>query len=254
MYLETRGPKSRYLKGRAHPQTCRRPLPASAGIRKPQLSSGRRWPHSSLHGGSLASVFTSSRLFTCLWVQISPLIKGPQSSGPQPVPMASPTPLLPQRAHLRVRPHPQGHGSGPQRTLLGTKGNPTPGLGEISPRLKGTQPVSVGAGLIAPGSTAALFRGLSRPYVQGLLPLPGTSRGGASWPSPASLQSASATPGGCWLPCPGYSVGASTAAGLSLPPLHPHPAQDGAPGTNQRGAAGEGRGRCGLLRARHPPV
>lgn len=71
--------------------------------------------------------------------------------------------------------------------LVGDTREPIPGPGRDLTRLKGTQPVSVGAGLTAPGSTAALFRGLSRPYVQGLLPLPGTSGGGASQPSPARV-------------------------------------------------------------------
>ena len=245
MYLETRGPKSRYLKGRAHPQTCRRPLPASAGIRKPQLSSGRRWPHSSLHGGSLASVFTSSRLFTCLWVQISPLIKGPQSSGPQPVPVASPTPLLPQRAHLRVRPHPQGQESGPQRTLLGTKGNPTPGLGEISPSLKGTQRSVWELGLQRQAQLLHCSGGSPGHTCRGFCPFLG----------PAGVVPAGQAQPVCRAPRPLLA-----AAGFHVPvilwvppqpqdflcPPHPHPAQDGAPGTNQREAAGEGRGRGSL--------
>ena len=110
----------------------------------PLLASGS--PSCSLVDGGLSPVFTvgipasisaSSPLFMCLWVHISPLIKGLQSSGPQPVPVTSPTPLPLQRAHLQVRPHPQGRGSGPQRTWLETQGNSSVGLGEISTRLQG---------------------------------------------------------------------------------------------------------------------
>ena len=137
--------------------------------------------------------------------------------------------------------------------LAGDEREPNPRPGRDLTEPEGHTAVSVGAGLTAPGSTAALFRGLSRPYVQGLLPLPGTSRGGASRPSPASLQSASATPGGCWLPCPCYSVGASTAAGLSLPP--PPPSCSGWSSGYQPERGGWGGAREGQsLRARHPPM
>lgn len=159
----------------------------------PLLASGS--PSCSLVDGGLSPVFTvglrasistSSPLFMCLWVQISPLIKGLQSSGPQPVPVISPTPLPLQRAHLQVRPHPQGRGSGPQRTWLETQGNPSAGLGEISTRLQGHTAGQCGSWVYSSRwLTATLLRELSRPYVQGLLPRPGTSRGGASRPSPA---------------------------------------------------------------------
>lgn len=71
--------------------------------------------------------------------------------------------------------------------LAGDEREPIPGPGRDLAAPEGHTAVSVGAGLTAPGSPAALFRGLSRPYVQGLLPLPGTSRGGASQPSPARV-------------------------------------------------------------------
>ena len=199
------------------PRLCRRQeAPAVLRSAVASLQSSRRVPCVRLH--------ILSPLHTSLGPNL-PTYKRTQSPGPQPVPVASPTPLLPQRAHLRVRPHPQGQGSGPPRTSLGTKGS-----WAYSARL---------TCCTVQGAFQAVCAGASAPAwdQQG-------------WCQPAkpsqSLQSASAAPGGCQLPCPGYSVGPSTAAGLSLPPLHPHPAQGGAPGTNQREAAGEGRGRGGL--------
>ena len=104
--------------------------------------------------------------------------------------------------------------------LAGDEREPIPGPGRDLTAPEGHTAVSVGAGLIAPGSNAALFRGLSRLYVQE--PASWNQRG---WYQPAkpsqSLQSASAASGSCRLPCPGYSVGPSTAAELSLPPSTP---------------------------------
>lgn len=191
--------------------------------------------------GLPASISTSSPLFMCLWVQISPLIKGLPSSGPQPIPMTSPTPLPLQRAHLQVRPHPQGRGSGPQRTLLETQGDPSAGLGEISTRLQGTQPGQCGSWLYSARWLPAALSG-SFPGLTCRASAPAWDQQG--WRQPAkpsqSLQRASASPGSHRPPCPCYSVGPSAAAGLSLPP-HPHPAQGGAPGANQRQEAGEGQ-------------
>lgn len=191
--------------------------------------------------GLPASISTSSPLFMCLWVQISPLIKGLPSSGPQPIPMTSPTPLPLQRAHLQVRPHPQGRGSGPQRTLLETQGDPSAGLGEISTCLQGTQPGQCGSWLYSARWLPAALSG-SFPGLTCRASAPAWDQQG--WRQPAkpsqSLQRASASPGSHRPPCPCYSVGPSAAAGLSLPP-HPHPAQGGAPGANQRQEAGEGQ-------------
>ena len=191
--------------------------------------------------GLPASISTSSPLFTCLWAQISPLIKGLQSSGPQPIPVTSPTPLPLQRAHLQVRPHPQGRGSGPQRTLLETQGDPSAGLGEISTHRQGTQPGQCGSRLYSARWLTAALSG-SFPGLTCRASAPSWDQQG--WRQPAepsqSLQRASASPGSHRPPCPCYSVGPSAAAGLSLPP-HPHPAQGGAPGANQRQEAGEGR-------------
>lgn len=135
--------------------------------------------------GLPASISTSSPLFTCLWVQISPLIKGLPSSGPQPIPMTSPTPLPLQRAHLQVRPHPQGRGSGPQRTLLETQVTHQRAWERSQRACKALSRVSVGAGFTAPGGYLLRCQGAFQALRAGLLPRPGTSRGGASRPSPA---------------------------------------------------------------------
>lgn len=135
--------------------------------------------------------------------------------------MASPTPLPLQRPHLRVRPHPQGWGQD-LNAHVGDTREPIPGPGRDLTAPEGHAADQCGSwaysarlnGCAVQGTFQAVRAGASAPSWD--------QRG---WCQPAkpsqSLQSASASPGGCRLPCPSYSAGPSTAAGLSLPASTP---------------------------------
>ena len=228
------------------PRLCRRQeAPAVLRSAVASLQSSRRVPRVRLH--------ILSPLHASLGPNL-PTYKRTQSSGPQPVPVASPTPLLPQRAHLRVRPHPQGQGSGPPRTSLGTKGSPSPGLGEISPRPKGTQRSVWELGLQRQAHLLHCSGGFPGRTCRGFCPCLGPAgvvpasqaqsesaeRLSRSWRLPASMS---------WLFC-GSLHSRRT---FSAPP--PPPSCSGWSSGYQPERGGWGGAREGRsLRARHPPM